>query len=181
MTNTKRLRVTLLLGTLALVTLGALWLALNYLVPKPPSLINITRKEYEEAYNRWQQKGVIEYKVTTREVTRSSDCRAYTEVQQGRIVVVNGEEGCQGQNQYASIEQSFAAIDKRLQAEQNSGEQDKLTRWSVEFDPESGYPLRLAIEPAPGAPATIITSTTTVEYVDIIQAKTPNVTVTPEK
>lgn len=179
MRSKKRLGVAIFLGTLALVALGALWLALSTFAPKPPSLTNITRKEYEEAYNRWQQKSVVEYTVTTREVTSSSDCRASTKVQQGQIVVVNGEEDCQGRNQFASVEQLFAAIDKRLQAEQNSSEQDRLTIWSVEFDTEMGYPRRLAIESLPGAPSTVMTSTTTVARMDRMQVRTPDMTVTP--
>jgi hypothetical protein len=176
----QRLRITLVVGAMALLALSALWFAFYSPTPKPPSLINITRKEYEDAHNRWQQKGVIDYMVTTREITASSNCLAKAKVTGGgKQANIDGHERCQGRNRYATVEWLFTAIDERLKATQNPGEQDKLTRWLVEFDPELGYPRSLVIEAENATRGGVITSTTIVEQMNILNPIIPETQATP--
>lgn len=169
--NRRRLQTITLASTLTLLALIILALALNRPGPKPPSIINITRQDYDAAYNRWRQKGAVEYRITTRQVTASTDC--FTRATVGEeMTPMMGEAECAHKPGYFTVEALFDAIDERLTAAQSPSDQDRATVWSVGLDPEMGYPRSLNIELA-ATPNAILTSTTTVENIEILKVGTP--------
>ena len=172
--NTKRLQAILLVSTLTLLALIILALALNRPAPNPPPIINITRQEYDAAYNRWRLKAAVEYRITTRQVTTSTDCLTRATIGKEQTTMM-GEAECAHKAGYFTVEALLDAIDERLDAAQSPSDQDRATTWSVDLDPEMGFPRSLVIELAPLAstPNAVLTSTTTVENIEILKVGTP--------
>lgn len=154
----------------------------SLLIEPPTPGTSVERQQFQDALNKWQSLGVLEYEMVAKYTSPAPFSGTWDlRVAGDKIEVLSytGTDGAPatpavppGSVNFLTVEQQFAAIQQVLRGA-NFGTMEAMVDYVATFDPTLGYPSSVQIKARPGVKTPGLESSTVVQKLMILKRGTP--------